>query len=143
MIPSQFNSSLDVRKVGACDWLLLTDLVYVSELLKGIYVVKAGVITDFASIPSIAQILFPKSDLYDPAAVVHDDLYTNQIHSREVADAVFREACIACGVNKIRADIMYHQLRIWGWIAWNKHTEERIKLKKRALDEASFPTLQS
>lgn len=110
----------------------------------GVYVVKAGVITDFASIPAIAQVAFPKSDLYDPAAVIHDDLYTNQTYSREVADAVFREACIACGVSEFRATIMYHQLRLWGWIAWNRHSKERLALKKQALDnELAVQTLQS
>jgi hypothetical protein len=123
MLLINYIGNLDVRKVTGKDWLLLENFGY-EDAKHGMIIVPKDTLTDFASIPQVAQIIFPKSDLWDWAAVIHDYLYTEQFLTQQECDEVFYRACIDCGVEEIKAKVMYHQLRIWGWIAYKKHTEE-------------------
>lgn len=77
-------------------------------------IVPDGFITDFASIPRIFWSILPPNGRYTKAAVIHDYLYQNAIHSKEYADKVFHEAMLVLGVNRRTAWIMYQAVKLFG-----------------------------
>lgn len=87
-------------------------------------VVPTGFITDMTSVPQVFWNILPPSGKYTRAAVVHDWLYRAQEVTRSQADEYFREAMHDIGVNKLQRAIIFAQVRMWGWIAWDKHTKE-------------------
>lgn len=70
---SEFLSKLQVEVVDAKRWRLLSDLILKGRL-GDIIVVKAGTITDFATVPQWLQSIFPKIGAWTEASVVHDEL---------------------------------------------------------------------
>lgn len=59
----------------------------------------------------VRKIVQPKMN---PAAVVHDHLYGSRIVSREMADAVFRDAMLCSGVATWRAWAAWAAVRVFG-----------------------------
>lgn len=114
-----FDQSSD----GRGTWRLLEPLEYSSDLLGGIVSVPAGFLTDFASVPRIpVAFLFMGNQVHE-AAVVHDWLYSTHAFegkpiTRETADQVFREACIACGSYGWKAWLFYKGVEIGGAGPW-------------------------
>jgi hypothetical protein len=90
-----------------------------------VYVAPAGMLFDGASIPRAAWSVIghPFDARYLPAAVIHDALYQQQITSRARADAVFREALRANGVNRVRATTMWSAVRLGGGRGWREKRE--------------------
>lgn len=97
----------------------------------GRYVVPAGYVTDFASVPRLLWWFTPKSGPWNKAAIVHDWLITNgllgeiDITSPKV-DAEFREALKVCGVGWIRRWLMWTGVR---WAAVANHVRRSGWLK--------------
>jgi len=70
--------------------------------------------------------IFPKEDMYDSAAVLHDAAYGGalltgiipediRVHlTKQWADNLFKEALIACGVGRIRTWLMYRAVVQYG-----------------------------
>lgn len=94
------------------------DFIYVSDLF-GTIVVKAGFITDFASIPAFArwwidgdapEILYP--------SVVHDWAYKTKFISRIEADTLIKEAMIVCDAGTIHANVVFNAVRLGGGSHW-------------------------
>lgn len=108
-------------------YALLEDFRYVSDVF-GEIVVPAGFVTDFASIPAGA-LWYVDDD--SPAilfgSVVHDYLYTRcgdlglgsrVSFNRQQADAVLREAMLACGARPAQALVVYLAVRAGGGSHW-------------------------
>jgi Protein of unknown function (DUF1353) len=122
LITPGFLTPLRMQKLAAQRWLLIDDLAYRTALLRGVFVVPRGVQTDLASIPRVFWTLFPKEDLYDAAAVVHDAAYAGMLRSsvgpvhltKAWADELFREAMRASGVAAWRAELMYRAVSWFG-----------------------------
>ena len=121
--PAEFLTPLRSEKIGAKRILLIDELVFWSAMLKAVYVVSRGFQSDLASIPRIAWTVFPPTDIYDPAAVLHDAAYGNAIQledstrvyiGKEIADNLFREALTAVGVGPIRTWLMYQAVHQFG-----------------------------
>ncbi len=108
---------------------------FVSDVV-GTVTAEAGFDSDGASIPSaIRPLINPGSNLRW-AALPHDVLYWHQAVSaepdarkvtRKEADMVIMEAMEACGVSWVTRRLVYDQLRLWGWAAWNANAEKRKK----------------
>ena len=120
---SQFLTTLRFEKIGARRWLLVDELVYQTNLLSGVIVAPRGFQTDLASIPRIFWTTFPKEDLYDQAAVIHDAAYAHALTTTDGtrielvkvwADKIFQEAMLASGVNQLQANIMYRLVSWFG-----------------------------
>jgi len=117
-----FLTPLRMEKLGAQRWLLIDDLLYQTEILNGVFICGRGIQTDLASIPRALWALFPKEDLYDAAAVVHDAAYAGMLRSaagpvhltKAWADRIFREAMRASGVPMWRAELMYRAVSWFG-----------------------------
>lgn len=128
-----FLSEIQVsRRPGANgEWKLLADLIYIGEWDQ--FLVPRGFRTDFASIPSIFQSLFPKNGRHDAAAIVHDYLYryqplvldrkrgTGYVRiTRLDSDRIFRRIMKELGVGCVRRNLMYRAVRLGGWAPWNR-----------------------
>jgi hypothetical protein len=90
-----------------------------------VYVAPLDMVFDGASIPRAAwsAVGHPFDARYLPAAVIHDALYQQQVTTRARADAVFREALRANGVNRVRATTMWLAVRVGGAGGWNAKRE--------------------
>lgn len=118
-----FLTPLRLEKAGPSRWALIDPLLFRSMRYPGVFVVPAGFMSDLASVPRALWTVIPKVDRYDAAAVLHDAGYEGRmetlsgqrIHTtKAVADALFREACLALGVGRARAALMYAAVRVWG-----------------------------
>ena len=107
----------DTSRDGRGTWRLLGRLGYSSDLI-GQVDVPQGFVTDLASVPHLPVAYFLAGGLAHAAAVVHDWLYTTHQVERATADAVFREACQACGVSAWRAWVMWLGVRAGGASSW-------------------------
>jgi hypothetical protein len=117
-IKSQFLTPLRVLAVGDDTFVLTTDFYYASAHLDRVIKVPEGFQTDFASVPRLplAYLLF--GGVARRAAVVHDFLYRNSGISRSDADAIFREAMEASGIDWFRRSSMWAGVRLFGWTAY-------------------------
>ena len=132
----QFLSPLRVEEVddhsndGRGSWRLLTPLTYWSVVAWRRISAPTDFVTDFASVPRFPPIAFAMlGDIGHPAAVIHDYLYTVQPMTREVADAVLREALIVCGVPSWKAQLMWAGVRAAGashWVAPGQDQTGRV-----------------
>lgn len=89
------------------------------------FVVPAGFVTDFASIPRVFWNIYPPIGRYTRAAVLHDYLYRMGLITRAQADAYFLEAMLDCESPWYERYPIYHQVRLWGWLAWRENAKLR------------------
>lgn len=112
-----FLSPLDVRKVATkprVRWQLLQPLVFRAEEGASPYVVPAGFVTDFASVPRWPLAYLVAGDKAHEAATLHDWLYTKRLVTREAADRLFRSAILAMGHSQLLAAAMHAAVRVGG-----------------------------
>ena len=119
----QFLTPLRTEKIGARLVRLTDDVIFLSSRYPGEFVARAGFETNLASIPRGLWNIFPPTGEYDIAAVIHDAAYNQflrtkdgaRIHTvKHVADNLFHEALLACGVGKIKAKMMYLGVKAFG-----------------------------
>ena len=129
---SRFTSELDVRELPDGKWRLLAPLVYESDLI-GTVTVPAGFVTDLASVPRLPFVFWFYGDRARKPAVVHDAIYQQGSHPRDVADEVFAEAMQALGIAAWTRGPMWAAVRLFGWSAYRSGDARR---------EAMNPTLE-
>lgn len=127
------KSQLVVRENGDGTWTLVEPLVHESP--AGSFVVPAGFVTDFASVPRILWSVIAPTGAHSRAAVIHDFLYAAKPPvsynkdgvtvrmplARSQADTAFYEAMLADGVPPSRAWVMWAAVRLFGWKPWRDH----------------------
>ncbi len=107
-LDSHFGSSPEIVPFYDEYWMLQEALVFHMERIhrserypatpmEAIITVPAGFVTDLASIPPPANVVFSKTGRYSSAGIVHDYLYWVQPcgddeRSREIADRIIKEA---------------------------------------------------
>ena len=122
---SQFLDSLEVEQVedaseeGRGTWRLLADFRYLSDVAMQQFTVPQGFVTDFASVPRIPLVFDWLGDRGNLAATLHDWLYSAKPVSRELADAILKEALLVQGVGHIEAAAIYLGVRIGGASHYN------------------------
>lgn len=104
----------DATNSGRGTWRLLSDLKYQSDVAGRTFVVPAGSLTDFASVPRIMIAFLVVGDSAHEASALHDWLYVSHVVPRSVADAVLREAALVTGVTAWRAFLLWAGVRIGG-----------------------------
>ena len=122
---SSFLDPLRIEAVEGSDrqFKILEPFRYwIDELHKGpVITVTEGFITDFASVPRILWAIFPPYGRYGKSAVVHDWLYKTGMYDKKRCDEIFLEAMEVRGVSWITRNTLYYAVRVFGFIAWNKH----------------------
>lgn len=89
-MPFISDRPLTVEVVDDRLWALTHDLLYQGR--DDVFLVKAGFVTDFATVPRVFWWLVPRTGRHGPAAVLHDFLCVTAPVSRRDADGVFRRA---------------------------------------------------
>jgi len=112
-----FRTPLDVRYVGGeRPYEVIAPLKFYSASFRGLFVVKVGYRTDFASIPRWLWPVMPRDGAWARAAVVHDAAYDGELETdhgepvravKFVADHLFLEAMKADGVSDFTAGLMH------------------------------------
>ena len=82
------------------------------------FIIPAGFVTDFASVPRCFWFILPPMGRYGKAALLHDWLYYTKYLPRSEADRVFLEVMLMMGVRSWKAYVMYSAVRLFGWIKW-------------------------
>lgn len=113
---------------------------FIWETAQRVIVIPRGFITDFASIPKPAQWLYSVNGKTRKAAVLHDYLYCEQRLTRELADAIFMEAMIATGVDKVEREVFYRAVRLGGWKRWNERKKSPLSTDYDFVPEGWFDT---
>ena len=88
-------------------------------------VIPAGFVSDFATIPQIAQSLISKLGPHIRAAIVHDYLYWSQCCSRHEADAIFSKMMKDLGVPWLTRTALYISVANFGRKAWYENARHR------------------
>ena len=131
----QFLTQLDLSPCpDGRTWRLDQDFVYQSPRAAApasaqatLITVPAGFVTDLASIPRLFWNILPPFGKYTAAAVIHDWLYRNHLYPRPVCDAILLEAMKLCGVNWFQRQLIYRNVRAFGWAAWSADRPVTIK----------------
>ena len=90
--------------------------------------VKAGWVSDGASVPKIFWNIFPPvAGRYLEAAILHDALYMSEALPRKECDLLFLEAMEKLGVKAWKRYTMYWAVRAFGWRVWKKHTKTGVE----------------
>lgn len=133
--PGTFTAQPLIRKIATRRWRLEEPLGYRSRAGR-VFIVRAGFVTDGASVPRVAWWLYPPlGGAYDRAAVVHDDLYAHaelfggyvfgdDEHghiSRADVDRLFLEMMAVDGFRPTGRAVVYSAVRIGGWLAWRRY----------------------
>lgn len=137
-----FQSRLRVERIeddsrdGRGTWLLLAALIFVSRIADRVFTVPAGFVTDLASVPRLPFVYLLTGGLGHAAAVLHDWLYTTHEVPRDVADAIFREALVHCGVSKWQAYLMWLGVRVGGASSWNAPGQDQAVVVQQEINES-------
>ena len=103
-------------------WRLHYSFIYVWRRRGIVLHIRAGLVTDLASIPRLARLFITKLGLYNKAAVVHDAIYQNRYGetklTRADADLCFYDAMTDKGVVKWKRTVLYYSVRMFGWLSW-------------------------
>lgn len=111
---------LDEWKIPG-EWVVVEPLYYEDTTGK-IHETPRGLISDLASIPTVAQILpgFSVNGKSRRPAVNHDYNYCAQEISRKEADEMLRVSLIEEGLSEEVARIYWLAVRAFGWSHWKK-----------------------
>lgn len=131
---SGFRTALQVEAVDSKTWKLLSDLEWVGKY-DDVFVVEAGSLTDFATVPWWTQSLIPRTGAWTKAAVVHDKMcdqinehyriiqewgkdpssvpfpWTPPVFDSVDADGVFRKNARELGTDRIRSELLWVGVR--------------------------------
>lgn len=102
---------------GRAEWKVQVPLIYASDVADDTFIVPAGFVTDFASVPRISIAYAVAGDTGHASAVVHDYLCRKKGYPRSLADLVFKEALEVEGTPWWRRAIMYSGVRIGAGLA--------------------------
>ena len=124
---SSFTKPLIVKPLDNRKWELVEEFDYYTDVFKERLIIKVpkGFVTDFASTPRVLWSVFPPWGRYGKAAVLHDYLYQTAMFDRKTCDLIFKEAMDVLGVGKIKRELMYLAVRLFGKKHYNKTFKER------------------
>jgi hypothetical protein len=120
-LKSEFLSSLDLRDIDDNKAMVISDLIYRSEIYNGIIIVPEGFITDKASVPRVPIIYMAFGDRSHRESVIHDYLYKTGIVSKVKADRIFLEAMKARAKPLWVRWGMYLGVVVGAYPAWWEH----------------------
>lgn len=108
-------SPMAVRRLPKKHWWNLRKYEFISSMSYAskcgvIITVPAGFVTDFAT-------WIKPRGRYELAAALHDYLYSIKA-GRSFADGIFKEVMSRAGCSRLRINVMYYGVRLFGWIAY-------------------------
>ena len=128
--PSQFVilPEMNPSPLNDTEWILDQD--WEGPPLNGQVVrIKAGFVTDGASIPQIAWTLIgsPMDRPLLGPALIHDALYAAELTpDHSTADWMFLQYMQMAGIGWVKRNLVWSAVRTWGLTVWNSHTSSSI-----------------
>lgn len=129
-----------VRPLTGTDYVLAQDFYFPATVAgwKVVVHVMPGFRTDGASIPRLLWFIFGTP--YDPDimadAIAHDAMYRGRIVPRKAADDTFRDMMEKSGIKRWKSRRIWLGVRLFGWIAWLRHTPEGVAEARRHIQLA-------
>jgi len=128
-MPFQRPDQFTVRRVDKIRWQLCHALQYQGK--RQSFLIPAGYVTDFATVPWFVQWFIPRTGVWTLAAVLHDWLITHGIPAGLITssdcDGLFRRVLREEGTDVLRRWLMWTGVR-WGalssatrrpgWLNW-------------------------
>ena len=129
-----------VRPLKGTDYVLAEDYYFPATVGEWNVVVHVmpGFRTDGASIPRLLWPIFgsPYDPDIFPEAIAHDAMYRGRIVPRKDADATFRDMMEKNGIGRWKRRRIWLGVRLFGWIAWLRHTPEGVAEARRHISLA-------
>lgn len=121
---NRFLSALEYVDAPRAGYYILTQqLQFDSDRAGVIITAEAGFETNFVTGRKLFIVRRIVTDSMNPAAVIHDVLYGTGAVSREMADAIFRDAMKVAGVAAWRAWAAWAAVRTFGGQFYNGTTQ--------------------
>jgi hypothetical protein len=123
----QFNGEVVLEEMKNGSWKLQDDFSYEDDFIQ--VDVKSDFITDGASIPKMFWSIIGnplENDLLKPA-IIHDGLYTLMQLPRDKCDKLLKEMLLFNGTSKVKANLVYIVVRLFGGSHWKKDTTGAMK----------------
>ncbi|MCM6773254.1 DUF1353 domain-containing protein [Nocardia sp. CDC159] len=98
-----------VEEIDAVCWRVREPIVYQGRQQR--FVIPAGFLTDFASVPRVLVWLIPRYGAYTRAAILHDYLCQSGVVSLRDADGLFRRVLREAGVSLPQRWMMWTGVR--------------------------------
>jgi len=113
---SSFKDPAILMVSGEYSFTVIDGFSYYTDMFgdREIISVPDGFCTDVASSPKILWSIIPSIGLYTKAAIMHDYLYSSGKYDRKSCDKMFLEAMKILGVVKVKRELMYLAVRIFG-----------------------------
>jgi len=108
--------------------VVLEDYSYQNDKYK--ITALQGFNTNGASIPKFfwSALSSPYYGSLVYAATLHDALYTKEALPRKECDKLLKEMAIEAGYNKIKANLIYFAVRLFGRSHWKENTDDKKHL---------------
>ena len=120
--------------------IVASDYLYHDPATLDVYLVPAGYITDFASIPWPASLLLPPFGLWTEGSVVHDLLYAvGEKGCRDIADRILHTAIREQGVSRVTAGAILIAVKLFGGRAYGREAEWSDRFGDPASGQAAPP----
>lgn len=127
-----FPVPLRVEWIDGNTWVILEPFTYIARDGEQIDV-HAGFVTDFASVPRLFWIIFPKTGRYGRPALLHDFAYTYPNgRTRAEVDDLFRSAMEDIGIGWLTRILIHRAVRIGGGGAWARQRAEDVRRQTAA-----------
>ncbi len=85
-----------------------------------VFFVKAGFITDLASIPRAVRSIIPQVGRHIQPSIAHDWCYESKTSLTQAeSDLLYLDGMKAVGVRWLRRRAMYAAVRAFGWTLWD------------------------
>lgn len=111
---------IDIRWIkGDTRWYQLQRFVLLKGVIINGYAINAGFVTDAGSIPFGFRDSFNPIGRGFPAFLSHDHK-CKHLKNRKQADKEFYRDLLDCGVNPVKAQIMYRAVRLYAILAGKK-----------------------
>ncbi|GAB2798793.1 hypothetical protein GCM10027275_50540 [Rhabdobacter roseus] len=119
---------------GKPTWWMVTEDVLCEDADGSRYIIPAGFVSNFASMPSLLYPLIPPHGPSAIPSVKHDYRYTHLVgmgelgywEARLAADRQYYRDLRKAGVKRKIARAMYRGVRAGGWWWWNRHARRKL-----------------
>jgi hypothetical protein len=102
--------------------------------------VLPGFVFDGGSIPRAVWFVDAPMGDGSQSYCLHDIMYAARVAPRNLCDLTMLEGLQVLGMGRARRNLIYNQVWMWGWVAWNRHTQASV-LEARQFVRTSFPLL--
>jgi hypothetical protein len=137
MNPGFNNLPFKVSSSDGRNFILLEDVIYVTQDGSKTYLMPAGSGSDGASTPPEIWLSFPPFGSYWPAAYLHDCAYRGTLQSldgkpvmlpKDQCDELLKDAMTACGTHVFTRDAIFEGVALGGQSAFDTDRKSLPKI---------------